>query len=52
MAEFYGTQNLDKNELFELFKENEGVEYVDAIKKNVVSLCFDSERTKEEQRKL
>jgi hypothetical protein len=36
MADIYGAQNLDKNELFELFKENEGVEYVDAIRKNVV----------------
>ena len=38
IGDIYGTQNLDRNELFELFKENEGAEYVEAIKKNVV--CF------------
>lgn len=36
ISDIYGTQNLDRNELFELFKENEGAEYVEAIKKNVV----------------
>jgi hypothetical protein len=33
----YAGQNLDKNELFQMFKENEGAEYVEAIKKNVVN---------------
>lgn len=44
LADMYGTQNLDKNELFELFKENEGAEYVEAIKRNVVESQFYAER--------
>ena len=32
----YGNQNMDRNELFELYKENEGVEYVEMVKKSVV----------------
>ena len=37
MLENYGNQSLDKNELFIQFKENEGSEYVEAIRKHIVS---------------
>lgn len=33
-------ETYDKNELFALFKEGEGVEYAEAVKKNVVRLLF------------
>lgn len=36
MLENYGSQSLDKNELFVQFKENEGSEYVEAIRKHIV----------------
>ena len=31
-------EQLDKNELFNLFKEGEGAEYANAIKRNVVRI--------------
>ena len=45
LVDSYANQNLDRNELFSLFKENEGVEYVEAVKKNIVSICLTSERS-------
>ena len=33
-------ENLDKSELFDMFKEGEGSEYALAIRKNVVSIIL------------
>lgn len=36
-GDYYENENLDKDELFSLYKEGEGSEYAQAIRKNVVS---------------